>query len=164
MMMKHAFVLALAATAAGCASYDGYNLRPGSSTEAQVRGTMGTPAMEFRNPDGSRALVYPRGPMGTQTFFADLGPDGVMREIRPVLNEGSFNQIRPGTTTRDEILRMIGPPGDTMHFARLDQESWEWRYYDSWGYLAIFSVNFDRDGKVVSKFSRRLERSDGKSR
>jgi len=163
-MMKPAFLLAsLLAAVAGCASYDGYNLRPGVSTEAEVRGTMGTPAMEFRNPDGSRELVYPRGPIGTQTFFAGLRADGVVSEIRPVLGEGSFNQIRPGQTTRDDVLRLIGPPGDTMHFALLQQDSWEYRFRDLWGYIAIFSVNFDNNGVVASKFTRRIERGDSKS-
>ena len=163
-MMRMKLIAALiAAAVAGCASYGGTNLQAGTSTEAQARASMGQPAVEFRNDDGSRTLAYPRGPLGTQTFMVDLSRDGVVQAVRPVLYDGTFYQIHPGMT-RDEILRMIGPPGDTMHFARLDHESWEWRYYDTWGYLAIFSVDFDRDGKVVSKFSRRLERSDGKSR
>ena len=163
MRMKLIAALIAGAVAAGCASYGGTSLQPGTSTEAQARAVMGQPAVEFPNGDGSRTLAYPRGPLGTQTFMVDLSRDGVVQAVRPVLYDATFYRIQPGMT-RDDVLRMIGPPGDTMHFARLDHESWEWRYYDTWGYLAIFSVDFDRDGKVVSKFSRRLERSDGKSR
>jgi hypothetical protein len=155
--MKHrTLCIAFAAALAGCA-VDGYNLRPGVSTmDEAVRG-MGTPAMEFANPDGSRALVYPRGPLGTQTFMVDVSRDGVVQSVRQVLGDGTFSQIRPGLT-RDQVLRMIGPPGDSMSFPRMEQESWEWRYQDDWRYTAIFSVNFDRNGIVVSKFTRRLER------
>jgi hypothetical protein len=153
------FLLA-AAACAGCASYDGYALRPGVSTEAEVRGTMGAPAAEFTNSDGSRRLAYPRGPLGTQTYMADVGPDGKVVAVRNVLNDDTFYQVRPGMT-RDEILRLIGPPGEAMRFSRLQQDSWEYRYVDTWGYRAFFSVNFDDNGIVVSKFTRRIERDRG---
>ena len=158
--MKRSLLLLVALLAAGCASYDGNTLKAGVSTEAEVRGVMGQPAAEFAAGDGSRRLAYPRGPMGTQTFMADVGPDGRVTSVRQVLNDDTFHQIRAGMT-RDEILRLIGPPGDTMAFQRLRQTSWEWRYVDVWGYHAIFSVNFDENSVVVSKFTRRLERDKG---
>ena len=154
-------ILALAVLfGAACATYDGHSLRPGVSTEADVLGLMGAPAVAYRNPDGSRRLAYPRGPLGTQTYMVELGPDGRVREVRNALTDDTFHRIAAGMT-RDEVLSLIGPPGETMHFARLDQESWEYRFVDTWGYRAIFSVNFDRNGIVVSKFSRRLERDRG---
>ena len=156
--MQKPALLAAAVLAAGCAAYDGTSLRPGVSTEAEVRGVMGQPAAEFVNPDGSRSLAYPHGPLGTQTYMADVAPDGRVRTVRPALNDDTFHQVRAGMT-RDDILRLIGPPGDTMAFSRLRQTSWEWRYVDTWGYRAIFSVNFDENGIVVSKFSRRIERN-----
>ena len=49
--MKQAFLASLLALLlAACASYSGYNLRPGAAEDEVVR-TMGHPAMEFRNPD-----------------------------------------------------------------------------------------------------------------
>jgi outer membrane protein assembly factor BamE (lipoprotein component of BamABCDE complex) len=148
------FVLA---AMAGCASYDGRGLRPGVSTEAEVRQMMGEPAMQFPNPDGSRQLVYPRGPMGTQTFMVHVNGNGVVTEIEPVLNDEHFNRIQPGLT-KDDILRMLGPPRETMRFSLSGNEAWDYLYVDTWGYRAIFSVTFDPNGVVVSKFSRRIER------
>lgn len=142
---------------AGCASYSGTGLAPGVATEDQVRATMGRPAVEFTREDGGRTLAYPRGPLGTQTYMADLGRDGRLVAIRPVLNDDTFWRIQPGMT-RDDILRLIGPPGETGHFSLSDTDAWDYRYVDTWGYLAIFSVTFDRAGIVVSKFSRRIER------
>ena len=150
--------VAFAAALAGCA-VDGSNLRPGiSSVDEAIRG-MGPPAMEFTNADGSRELAYPRGPLGLQTFMVDVAPDGKVLAVRQVLGDEVFNRIRPGMT-REQVLRLIGPPGDYMEFPRMQQVSWEWRYQDTWRYTAIFSVNFDRNGLVVSKFSRRLEHYD----
>jgi outer membrane protein assembly factor BamE (lipoprotein component of BamABCDE complex) len=159
--MKHTIhILALLALA-GCASYDGYSLRPGVSTEDEVRRVMGRPAVEFQNADGSRELAYPRGPMGTQTFMADVNRDGILKVVRPVLTDDVFNGIQPGMT-REDVLRLIGPPGSSMDFEGLQHESWEYRYMDTWRYVAVFSVDFDRNGIVVSKFKRRIERSDGR--
>lgn len=152
------FVLA----AAGCASYDGHTLKPGVSSEAELRGVMGQPALEFQEGDGSRRLLYPRGPLGTQTYAAEVGSDGIVRAIRPVLKDDTFNAIRPGMT-RDEILRLIGPPGETMAFSLSRQVAWDYRFVDTWGYLAVFSVAFDDKGIVVSKFTRRLDRDRGRS-
>ena len=155
--MKTIATLALAFGLCGCAAYDGHTLRAGSSTESDVRSTMGAPAVELADTDGSKVLAYPHGPLGTTTYIARLGKDGRLESVRQALNDDTFNAIRPGLT-RDEVLRMIGPPGETMFFSRLNQDSWGYRYQDTWGYRAVFSVNFDANGIVVSKFKRRIER------
>lgn len=155
--MKTISLLALALGLAGCAAYDGHTLRAGASSEAEVRSVMGAPAVEFPDRDGSKVLAYPRGPLGSRTYMAYVGRDGTLQEVRQVLTDGTFYRIQPGQT-RDDVLRLIGPPSETMYFARLGQDSWGYRYRDTWGYLAIFSVNFDATGGVVSKFSRRIER------
>ena len=141
--------------AAGCATF-GPGIAPGDS-EAQLRAVMGRPAAEFTHGDGSRTLAYPHGPMGTQTYMADIGPDGRVRAIRAALDDETFQRIAPGMA-REDVLRLIGPPGDSMYFPGLRQDSWEWRFVDTWGYPAVFSVNFDAQGIVVSKFTRRIER------
>ena len=59
--------------------------------------------------------------------------------------------------TREQVLRLIGPPLDATDFTRQRETSWEYRFMDAWGYRAFFYVNFDPRGVVVSKFTRRLE-------
>jgi hypothetical protein len=135
-------------------------LLPGVATEAEVRGTMGAPALVFDQPDGSRRLAFPRGPLGTRTFMADVGPDRKLLAITQVLQDDTFYRVQPGLT-REDVLRMIGPPGDTMAFPRSNTYAWDYRYMDTWGYIAIFSVTFDRNGIVVSKISQRVERDRG---
>jgi len=159
--MRNRVAIAFVAVLAGCASYGGGSLPPGAP-EAQVRSVMGAPALEFPNADGSRRLVYPRGPLGTQTFMADIDPNGILQSITPVLSDDSFYQVKPGMT-REQVLRTIGPPGEAMYFARTNQDAWDYRYQDTWGYVAIFSVNLDKaSGQVVSTFKRRLERDRGR--
>jgi hypothetical protein len=154
--MKTLAASSLCLWVAACASYDGHSLRAGASTESEVRSVMGMPANEFANADGSKRLAYPHGPLGTQTYMADVGTDGILKAVTPVLRDETFYRIQPGLT-RDDILRMIGPPGETMAFPRLGQVAWDYRYQDTWGYQAIFSVMFDANGIVVGKFTRRIE-------
>jgi outer membrane protein assembly factor BamE (lipoprotein component of BamABCDE complex) len=151
------WVAVLAVVAAGCASYGGASLNPGTSSEAQVRGLMGPPALEMRDPDGTRHLYYPRGPLGSQTYVADLAPSGVLKEMRQVLTDGVFNAIRAGWT-EEEVLRLIGPPREKAYFSNLKQTAWDYKFRDSWGYESILSVMIDTNGVVVSKFARRIER------
>jgi outer membrane protein assembly factor BamE (lipoprotein component of BamABCDE complex) len=156
-MLRIVASMLLAASLAACVSYSGAGLMPGSATEAQVREGMGKPALEFANPDGTRRLAYPRGPLGTQTYMADIGTDGRLLAIRQVLNDDVFYRIQPGMT-RDDVLRTIGPPGDTMGFPLSGNYAWDYRFVDTWGYVAIFSVTFNREGLVVSKISQRIDR------
>jgi len=157
--MRNVLFLVAAAALAGCASYGGASLVPGGSTEAEVRATMGTPALTF-DEGGARRLVYPRGPLGLETYMADIGPDGRVVSVGNVLRDETFFQVRPGMT-KDEILRLIGPPGETMAFPRSQTHAWDYRYMDTWGYRAIFSVTFNAQDVVVSKFTQRIERDKG---
>jgi outer membrane protein assembly factor BamE (lipoprotein component of BamABCDE complex) len=149
----------LASLVAACASYGGSSLRPGTSNESEVRATMGTPAVEFANTEGGKDLFYPRGPLGTDTFRARVGSDGVLRDLRNVLSDDTFSAVTPGMTEQD-ILRMIGPPGKTMPFPLSSTHAWDYRYVDTWGYTAIFSVTFDARGVVLSKLTTRIEGRD----
>ena len=79
----------------------------------------------------------------------------------PILNAGPqrsddvFAQIQVGMTT-DEVLQRLGPPDESMPFPLSQTDSWGYQYYDTWGYLAIFSVTFGADHRIISKFSRRV--------
>ena len=145
----------LALVLGGCASYSGYGLRPGASTQAQVLETMGRPALQLPEPGGGRELIYPRGPLGTQTFIAHVGPDGVLRGIDQVLDDDHFRAIHEGMT-REQVLHVIGPPGETMRF-RGGNYAWTYRFLDTWGYTSDFSVTFNAQGIVVSKIAIRLD-------
>ena len=154
--MNKVAVFLVCLTASACASYSGSSLRAGSSTEAEVRATMGAPATELTSPDGTRSLFYPKGPMGTETFLVTIARDGTVGDIRNVLTDDTFSSIAPGMTEQD-VLRMIGPPGKTTPFPISNNHAWDYRFMDTWGYYAIFSVTFDANGIVVSKITNRLE-------
>jgi outer membrane protein assembly factor BamE (lipoprotein component of BamABCDE complex) len=153
MTLRYAACLLLALLASACAAQ---SMRPGA-TEAEIRQAMGPPAMELRDPDGVRHLAYPSGPFGLQTHMVRIAPDGRLRAVEQVLDDARFDAIRPGMTS-DELLRHIGPPGERMRFDNLRQTSWDYRFRDTWGYIAILSVMIDDRGLVASRITQRLER------
>jgi hypothetical protein len=73
----------------------------------------------------------------------------------PARSDDLFNRIDAGMTTA-EVLRLIGPPDETMRFPLSRTEAWDYRYQDPWGYMAVFSVTFGEDGRAVSKISNRI--------
>ncbi len=143
-----AAALATLALLGGCAYY-GANLHPGISSEADVRHDMGAPAEVFDNSDGSKLLAFPRGPLGTQTFMAKISSDGKLQSLEQVLDEEHFDRIVVGKTNRDQVRRLIGPPGEVMEFPRLKQVAWTYRFRDLYTRLADFSVMLDPTGTVV---------------
>jgi len=157
MSMRARLLLPLILSA--CAAYDGTGLRPGVSSAEDVMRTMGPPAMELANADGSKSLAYPKGYYSGRTFMVRLGSDGLVQSIEQVLSDERFYRIVPGIT-RDDVLRLIGPPIEVMELPRLHQTAWDYRFVDSWGYDAILSVMLDPQGIVVGRTTRRIERRE----
>jgi hypothetical protein len=148
--MRPARVLLLAVPLLGACVSLGSHLLPGTSTEDEVVHALGAPAMQWTESDGSHQLVFPRGPMGVQTYVARFGPDRKLVTLDNVLTEAHFARIRQDMT-EDEVLRLLGPsvPAWTIHFPARDELAREWRYCDDWHQLARFSVLFDASRRTV---------------
>lgn len=153
--MKRCLPLLLALLASACAMQ---SLHPGATAD-DVVSKMGRPAIDLRDADGSRHLVYPSGPFGLQTHVAHVGVDGRLQGFEQVLDDARFNAINKGMTT-DELLRLIGPPWQRVYFGNLHQTAWDYRYRDSWGYVAVLSVMVDDAGLVASRITQRIERDN----
>lgn len=123
-------------------------LSAGESTEADVRRYMGEPEMIWEEQDGSRTLEYPRGPLGTETYFVVIGADGRYRSITQVLSEENFRKVQPGMT-RDEVRQILGKPGEITRYKRQNEEVWSWRYLGGDTRTMFFLAHFDQDtGKL----------------
>jgi len=77
------------------------------------------------------------------------------------MSDKQFAVVKEGMTT-DEIRTALGTPIRTMKFPRSDQEAWSYEGTDSQGYMVEYSVTFAANGRVVSKFARRI--NDGGER
>jgi SmpA / OmlA family len=158
MSMRPILLLPLVFVLGACATGT-IGLKPGESTEADVRRAMGKPAQELPGAAGTHTLVYTTGPLGTQTFMAGVDGDGKLRSLDQVLDEDHLMRIQTGSSTQDDVLRIIGPPSRTVDFTRRSQVAWMYRFRDTWGYLADFTVSFDPSGVVTDKATVRIDPS-----
>jgi hypothetical protein len=155
-------VLAVAAMLAGCAALGFHGLEAGRSSESDVRRALGEPARTYADADGSRQLAFTTGPAGTQTFMAFIAPDGRLTRLDQVLSNDQFRRIDPGTTTRAQLERLIGPPWRTVDFPNLRQVAWDYVFMDEWSYVVDFSVMLDERGIVAGTvYARRESGRDG---
>jgi outer membrane protein assembly factor BamE (lipoprotein component of BamABCDE complex) len=89
------------------------------------------------------------------TSLLVVGCAGAPATGRGLHSEAQLLAIQPGAA-KDEVLRALGPPDETMKFARSRTDSLDYIYYDTWGYRCLYSITFDEGGHVVSKISARL--------
>lgn len=125
----------------------------GESTEADVRRWMGQPELIWEDDDGSRVLEYPRGPMGLETFFVSIGPDGRYRSTEQVLTDANFERVKAGMT-RDDVRQILGKPTETVRFALSKEEVWSWRHKAPDTRIMFFNVHFDQDTGLAKKVSK----------
>jgi hypothetical protein len=118
-------VFPLLLAAAGCASFDGYSLKPGQATSADVERVMGTPA-QTRKVGGETLLYYPRQPYGDATFVARIGQDGRLIGIEQRLTDANVAKIVPNVTTGEQVRDLLGPPWETSHYAATNRTVWTW--------------------------------------
>jgi outer membrane protein assembly factor BamE (lipoprotein component of BamABCDE complex) len=142
----------VAATLLACDSVNLNELKPGVSTAFEVRDRMGTPAMEWKEGDGSVTLEYPRTPEGMVNYMIVIGPDNVLREIRQVLTEDNFARIQP-RMNREEVRRLLGKPAHDVYFSLKKERVWDWKTKTEPGMDWFFNVHFNEDGLVVKTSS-----------
>ena len=69
--------------------------------------------------------------------------------------DADFARVHDGMS-RDETLRLLGKPHETMRFPLSGNESWSYYAFDPWGYYCRYSVTFGPQAVVVAKISERL--------
>jgi len=133
----------------GCDQQKIAKLEEGLSTEADVRAQFGEPHATYTEADGSKTFEYSRQPEGQVAYMITIGTDGKMSALRQVLKNTEFAKIKPGMD-KAEVRRVLGKPGKTVKFdLKPDEEHWDWRWLDG-QFPKVFSVTFNRDGKVMS--------------
>ena len=140
--------LALAGLLAGCDPQRISELEEGVATEADVRTRFGEPAAVYGETGGARTLEYPRQPAGQVNYMITIGTDGRMSALRQVLKPTNFARVEPGWD-KLQVRRLLGLPAKTMRYELKNEEVWDWRFADGQE-AKVFSVTFDRDGRVTS--------------
>ena len=142
-------VMASLLALAGCDPQKVAKLEEGVATEADVKKQFGEPHATYPEADGSKTFEYSRQPEGQVAYMITIGADGKMSALRQVLKTSEFAKIKPGMD-KGEVRRVLGKPAKTAKFdLKPDEEHWDWRWLDG-QFPKIFSVTFDRDGKVMA--------------
>lgn len=125
-------------------------LEPGLASEADVRREFGEPTRIIEKADGTKLLEYPRQPEGTTNYLAVIGADGKLSALTQQLTPENFAQVQTGMA-QDAVRRLLGKAARTQRFdLKPDEEHWEWRFEEKGGHRKVFTVTFDREGKVKS--------------
>ena len=141
-------VLAAALALVACDVQKIAELEVGVTTEADVRAKWGEPAAVYTEPDGSKTLEYPRQPAGQVNYMLAIGADGKLVAMRQVLKPANFAKVEPGWD-KAQVRRLLGLPAKTQRYELKQEEVWDWRFADGQE-AKLFSVSFDRDGRVTS--------------
>ena len=78
---------------------------------------------------------------------------------RPDLNDDIIARVSLGLSEQ-EVSALLGSPYRRIRFDNLKSTAWDYRYRDTWGYWVDYSVMVGDDGRVVNRFSRRIDPSD----
>jgi outer membrane protein assembly factor BamE (lipoprotein component of BamABCDE complex) len=142
----------IAAAFSACDGLALQDLKPGVSTDRDVRNRMGRPTMEWKDADGTQTWEYPRTPEGIVNYMIVIGPDNVLREVRQVLTEENFGSVKAGMS-KEEIRRLLGQPAHELYFPLKKEHVWDWKTKVEAGMEWFFNVHFDDDGRVVKTSS-----------
>ena len=150
--MKTVLLAALLALA-GCVSFDGRGLAPGSATVAQVEGAMGKPDERLSKPDGSSVLYYSRNPIGRHAYAVTVGSDGFLRSIEQRLTRANMDKLVPGVTTSKDVRELFGPPfpATVGKSAFSQREVWEYKWLEGEDKRVLW-VYFSPDG-ILREFT-----------
>jgi hypothetical protein len=128
----------------GCASADVHReVTPGMSS-AEVIARAGKPAVVGKLADGAAYWDYSHQPVSTERV--SFGPDDRVREVRNLLTEANFANLRAGMTS-DEVIATVGP---AYIFNRYGNGSVVWTYrYKDIGVYKLLHVTFDPAGRML---------------
>lgn len=125
--MKTCLLLLISAwLLAGCTTFGGSHLVPGTSTAAEVESTMGMPAEKLAESGGDSVWFYPGGRLLRETYAVRIGANGVVRSVEQRLTEENIRKIVPGTTTIQEVRALMGPPSHVAYYPLKKLNSWSY--------------------------------------
>jgi hypothetical protein len=128
---------------AGCATDVHRAVSPGmASTEVGAR--IGKPTAIGKWADGNTYWDFSRQPYYTERVT--FGADDRVRDVRNLLTEDNFKNLRAGMTL-DEVLAVVGPAYVRNEYANRTTV-WTYRYQDV-GIWKLLHVTMDGGGRLV---------------
>jgi outer membrane protein assembly factor BamE (lipoprotein component of BamABCDE complex) len=127
----------------GCATDVHRAVSPGMAS-AEVGSRVGKPSTVGKLADGSMYWDYSRQPYYTDRV--SFGPDDRVREVRNLLTEQNYENLRPGMTL-DQVVATVGPSYIRNMYAN-GTTVWTYRYQDV-GIWKLLHVTLDAAGRLL---------------
>jgi hypothetical protein len=116
-------------------------------SESSIIAKLGQPTARIS--DGNQHLLeYSRNPWGQAIDMARIDSDGRLISYEQVLTTEKFATIKPGISTKADVLRTIGHPSETTYLSRQQLEVWSYPYKEQGVWNSIMHVHFDNAGIV----------------
>lgn len=132
-------------------------IKPGITTQAEVRSRMGEPGFIHRNDDGTVTWEYSRQPAGIHCYMISFDGREIVSEQEQVLTPENLARIAPGMT-QQEVRRRLGQPARREVFSNLGEEVWEWHIAgDIPTEETYFSAHFNLGDGTLRKAGQRIE-------
>ena len=62
------------------------------------------------------------------------------------IHDTNFNSLQPGVTTKEDVRKAVGEPLLQMHFARQDEDVWDYRYIEGTTMVSLAYLYFTPQG------------------
>ena len=147
----------IAAVLPACDGLNLQDIRPGMTTQAEVRNRMGEPSAIHWHDDGAATWEYNRQPNGIHCYMISFNTDHIVTQVEQALTPANYARIQAGLS-KDDVRAILGAPGSKTIFNNLGEEIWEWRIegmppLDE----TYFMVHFDLAHGAVKKTSQRVQ-------
>lgn len=135
----------------GCANL---NQVPPGAPLAEVQAQFGAPNFSCDHADGTRRVIWTQQPMGQFAWGANVGADGRIDQVTPVLTDKSFQQLATGTWTAERVRCEFGPPANvsSVGLPNTREVVWAYRYRQDGVWNSLMYVYMGRDGEYVTRF------------
>ena len=96
-------------------------------------------------------MVWSSAPMGQYAWATEVTSDGRVGEVRQVLTDRSFDQVKSGEWNADGLMCVFGPPAEQSRvgFGESSQVVWSYRYRQAGAWDSLMHIYFGPDGRVT---------------
>ena len=121
---------------------------------ADVQAQFGRPNFECPQANGGRRVIWTQQPMGQYAWGANVGADGRVDKVLPLLTDPHFKVLETGTWSPDRVRCEFGPPAriDEAGLGEKREVVWSYRYKENSVWNSLMYVYMGRDGSGVTHF------------
>ncbi|CAK7001737.1 MAG: hypothetical protein KER_00015 [Kerstersia gyiorum] len=127
---------------------------PADTTLDSATTTLGAPTSSCPLANGGLRAVWSQQPQGQYAWAMDFDAEGRQTKREPVLTNESFERLRTGTWTQQDVTCAFGPPARTgwVGLPSLREQVWGYRYRENGVWNSVMYVFFGMTGEKVTRF------------